>query len=75
MGSIILGLVFLPLMIIIALLLRNDGGAVIYRHRREAVRAASERIARSLSSGHKLLLCGNGGSAGDGQVEEALGLA
>lgn len=33
-GSIILGLVFLPLMIIIALLLRNEGGPVIYRHRR-----------------------------------------
>ncbi len=33
----------------------------------EAVRAASDRIAHSLSSGHKLLLCGNGGSAADSQ--------
>lgn len=31
------------------------------------VQAAAERIARSLSSGHKLLLCGNGGSAADSQ--------
>ncbi len=33
----------------------------------EAVRAAADRIARCLSSGHKLLLCGNGGSAADSQ--------
>ncbi len=33
----------------------------------EPVRAATDRIARSLSSGHKLLLCGNGGSAADSQ--------
>ncbi len=33
-GAIVLGLVFLPLMLVITLLLRNEGGAVIYRHRR-----------------------------------------
>ncbi len=34
LGAIVLGLVFLPLMLVISLLLRNEGGAVIYRHRR-----------------------------------------
>lgn len=33
----------------------------------EAVQAAADRIARCLSSGHKILLCGNGGSAADSQ--------
>ncbi len=34
LAAIVLGLVFLPLMLGIALLLRNEGGPVIYRHRR-----------------------------------------
>ncbi len=33
-GSLLLGLVFLPLMAIIVLMLRREGGPVIYRHRR-----------------------------------------
>ncbi len=33
----------------------------------EAVQAAADRVAHCLSSGHKLLLCGNGGSAADSQ--------
>jgi len=33
-GAIVLGLVFLPLMLAIVWLLRNEGGPVIYRHRR-----------------------------------------
>lgn len=31
------------------------------------MQAAADRIARCLSSGHKILLCGNGGSAADSQ--------
>jgi exopolysaccharide production protein ExoY len=34
LGAALLGLVFAPLMIVIGLLLRNDGGRIIYRHRR-----------------------------------------
>jgi exopolysaccharide production protein ExoY len=33
-GAIVLGVVFLPLMLLIVLLLRNEGGPLIYRHRR-----------------------------------------
>jgi Undecaprenyl-phosphate galactose phosphotransferase WbaP len=33
-GAIVLGLVFLPLIIVITVLLQKDGGPVIYRHRR-----------------------------------------
>lgn len=33
-GAIVLGLVFLPLIVLIVLFLRNDGGPVIFRHRR-----------------------------------------
>lgn len=34
LGAIVLGLVFLPLIVLIVLFLRNDGGPVIFRHRR-----------------------------------------
>jgi len=34
MGALVLGVVFGPLMAVIALLLRKEGGSVIYRHRR-----------------------------------------
>jgi Undecaprenyl-phosphate galactose phosphotransferase WbaP len=34
LGAIVLGLIFLPLMLSIVLLLYNEGGEVIYRHRR-----------------------------------------
>jgi exopolysaccharide production protein ExoY len=34
LGAVLLGLVFSPLMIVIGLLLRSDGGPIIYRHRR-----------------------------------------
>jgi Undecaprenyl-phosphate galactose phosphotransferase WbaP len=33
-GAIVLGVVFSPLMIVISLLLRSEGGCVLYRHRR-----------------------------------------
>ncbi|MGH8150013.1 MAG: sugar transferase, partial [Steroidobacteraceae bacterium] len=33
-GAIVLGVVFLPLMLLIVLLLRKEGGPLIYRHRR-----------------------------------------
>jgi exopolysaccharide production protein ExoY len=33
-GALVLGVVFLPLMLVIVMLLASDGGAVIYRHRR-----------------------------------------
>jgi len=34
LGGALLGVVFLPLMLVIGLLLRRDGGPIIYRHRR-----------------------------------------
>lgn len=34
LGAVLLGIVFSPLMIVIGLLLRSDGGPIIYRHRR-----------------------------------------
>jgi D-sedoheptulose 7-phosphate isomerase len=41
--------------------------AVVRKQMCEDIAAAAERLVTCLSSGHKLLLCGNGGSAADAQ--------